>query len=161
MIEISGWENFAAQLQMTRYLVPSRVLDLGPRVYFSRSRARSFGFTLIELLVVMAVIAMLLTIALPRYLQGTDRAKEAVLKENLVQMRRAIDQYYADRGRYPERLEDLVEHKYLRRMPQDPITESSVTWLAVPPREPGAGGVFDIKSGAPGTGTDGTAYSEW
>jgi general secretion pathway protein G len=116
---------------------------------------------LIELLIVMAVIALLLTIALPRYMHGTDRAKEAVLKENLVQMRQAIDQYYADRGRYPERLEDLVEHKYLRRMPQDPVTESTVTWLVVPPREAGTSGVFDVKSGAPGSGLDGTAYSEW
>ena len=119
------------------------------------------AFTLIELLIVMALIALLLTIALPRYMHSTDRAKEAVLKENLVQMRLAIDQYYADRGRYPERLEHLVEHNYLRRLPHDPITESSVTWQAVAPREPGTSGVFDVKSGAPGAGADGTAYAEW
>jgi general secretion pathway protein G len=122
---------------------------------------RRHGFTLIELLVVMAVIALLLTIALPRYMHSTDRAKEAVLKENLVQMRHAIDQYYADRGRYPARLEDLVEHKYLRRVPLDPITESTGTWLVVPPREPDETGVFDVRSGASGTAMDGTAYGDW
>lgn len=137
---------------MRQRAVLTRTAGLGPRAH---------AFTLIELLVVMAVIALLLTIALPRYMHSTDRAKEAVLKENLVQMRQAIDQYYADRGRYPDRLEDLVEHKYLRRVPQDPITESTVTWLMVSPREPGTSGVFDVKSGAPGTGRDGTPYTEW
>ena len=119
------------------------------------------GFTLIELLVVMAIIALLLTIALPRYWHSTDKAKEAVLKEDLAQIRIAIDQYHADRGKYPDRLEDLVERKYLRSVPRDPVTESTSTWVVVPPSETTAGTVYDIKSGAPGTASDGRNYSEW
>ncbi|MFL6582790.1 MAG: type II secretion system protein [Burkholderiales bacterium] len=119
------------------------------------------GFTLIELLVVMAIIALLLTIALPRYWHSTDRAKEAVLKEDLAQIRIAIDQYHADRGKYPDRLEDLVERKYLRSVPRDPLTESTSSWVVVSPSEPTAGAVYDIRSGAAGTASDGRNYSEW
>jgi general secretion pathway protein G len=119
------------------------------------------GFTLIELLVVMTIIALLLTIAVPRYFHSTDRAKEAVLKEDLAQMRSAIDKYYGDRGRYPDSLDDLVEKKYLRRVPADPITDSVQTWVSVAPAETGKGTVFDVKSGATGTAQDGTPYREW
>jgi general secretion pathway protein G len=119
------------------------------------------GFTLIELIVVMAIIATLLTLAVPRYFHSTDRAKEAVLKQNLAQMRDSIDKYYGDRGRYPDSLEDLVSKKYLRKVPPDPITDSTTTWLTVPPDEPGKGGVFDVRSGAVGTGLDGSAYDKW
>jgi general secretion pathway protein G len=119
------------------------------------------AFTLIELLVVMAIIAVLLTIALPRYFHSTDKAKEAVLKQDLAQMRIAIDQYHADHGKYPDRLEDLVDKKYLRSIPQDPITESTSTWVAIPPSDPALGQVYDIKSGAPGTAMDGKQYSDW
>jgi len=119
------------------------------------------GFTLIELLVVMAIIALLLTIALPRYWHSTDRAKEAVLKEDLAQIRIAIDQYHADRGKYPDRLEDLVERKYLRSVPRDPLTESTSTWVVVSPPEATAGAVYDIKSGALGTASDGRNYTDW
>jgi general secretion pathway protein G len=119
------------------------------------------GFTLIELIVVMAIIALLLTIAVPRYWHSTDKAREAVLKQDLAQMRVAIDQYHADRGKYPERLEDLVDGKYLRAIPQDPITQSTSTWMIVPPPDAGSGTVYDIKSGAPGTALDGRSYSEW
>jgi general secretion pathway protein G len=120
-----------------------------------------YGFTLIELLVVMAIIAVLLTIALPRYFHSVDKAKEAVLKEDLAQMRIAIDQYHADRGKYPDRLEDLVDKKYLRSIPPDPITESTSTWVAIPPSDPTLGQVYDIKSGAPGTAMDGKQYGDW
>ncbi len=134
----------------------------GLRFMGARRETRRDGFTLIELLVVMATIALLLTIAVPRYFQSIDRAKEAVLKEDLVQMRDAIDKFYGDRGRYPERIEELVERKYLRRIPPDPITESAATWIALPPPEaPDKGGVYDVKSGAPGTGLDGTPYESW
>ena len=119
------------------------------------------AFTLIELIVVMAIIALLLTIAVPRYFHGTDKAREAVLKEDLLQMRTAIDQYYADRGGYPERLEDLVERKYLRSIPQDPVTDSAATWVTVPPPDRTLGGIYDVKSGAPGTALDGSSYSDW
>ena len=128
---------------------------------FTAKRSLFTGFTLIELLVVMAIIATLLTLAVPRYFQSTDRAREAVLKQNLAQMRESIDKYYGDRGRYPDSLEDLVSKKYLRKVPPDPITDSTTTWLTVPPDEAGKGGVFDVKSGAAGTGLDGSAYDKW
>jgi general secretion pathway protein G len=119
------------------------------------------GFTLIELLVVLAIIATLLTIAVPRYYASLDRSKEAVLKENLYQMRDAIGKYYADKGKYPESLEALATDKYLRKVPLDPITESATTWLVVAPEDPQKGGVFDVKSGAQGKGLDGTEFSMW
>ena len=132
---------------------------------FAASRSsrpsRRHGFTLIELLVVMAIIATLLTLAVPRYFHSTDRAKEAVLRQNLAQMRDAIDKYYGDRDRYPDALEDLVGKKYLRKIPPDPITETPLTWSTVPPTEAGKGGVFDVKSGAPGVALDGSKYGDW
>jgi general secretion pathway protein G len=122
---------------------------------------RRSGFTLIELLVVLAILGTLLTIALPRYFTSVEKSKEAVLKENLFQMRDAISRYHADRGRYPESLEALAADKYLRKVPLDPITESAATWLVVPPEDPQKGGVYDVRSGAPGRGIDGTEYSQW
>src|SRR5258708_3782587 len=119
------------------------------------------GFTLIELLVVMAIIATLLTLAMPRYFHSTDRAKEAVLKQNLAQMRESIDKYYGDRGRYPDSLDDLVSKKYLRKVPPDPITDSATTWLIVFPAEAGKGAVFDVKSGAAGLALDGSKFANW
>jgi general secretion pathway protein G len=119
------------------------------------------GFTLIELLVVLAIIATLLTIAVPRYYASLDRSKEAVLKENLYQLRDAIGKYYGDKGKYPETLEALATDKYLRKVPLDPITESATTWQVVPPEDPQKGGVFDVKSGAQGKGLDGTEFSMW
>ena len=96
------------------------------------------GFTLIELLVVMSVIATLLTIAVPRYFQHLERAREASLRESLAVMRDAVDKYRADTGRYPETIEELVAKRYLRKVPPDPITESADTWVIVPPPdEPG------------------------
>jgi general secretion pathway protein G len=119
------------------------------------------GFTLIELLIVMAIIATLLTIAVPRYYASIDRSKEAVLKENLYQMRDAIGKYYADKGKYPESLEALATDKYLRKVPLDPITESATSWITVAPQDPQKTGVFDVKSGAPGKALDGTEFSTW
>jgi general secretion pathway protein G len=122
---------------------------------------RSRGFTLIELLVVFAIIALLLTIAVPRYHGSVDKSKEAVLKENLYQMRDAIGKYYADKGKYPESLDALATDKYLRKVPLDPITESAVTWVPVAPQDPQKTGVFDVKSGAQGKAIDGTEFSTW
>jgi general secretion pathway protein G len=126
-----------------------------------RQRKSGRGFTLIELLVVMAIIALLLTLAAPRYFQSVQRSREAVLKENLHLMRDAIDKHYADTGKYPANLEDLVTKKYLRRIPVDPITESATTWVLVdPPDKPGSRAVFDVRSGAPGKSLGGTPYGE-
>ncbi|HEX7221123.1 MAG TPA: prepilin-type N-terminal cleavage/methylation domain-containing protein [Burkholderiales bacterium] len=119
------------------------------------------GFTLIELLIVLAIVAVLLTIAVPRYYASLDRSKEAVLKENLWQMRDAIGKYYADKGKYPQTLESLASDKYLRKVPLDPITESATTWLVVSPDDPQKGGVFDVRSGAPGKALDGSEFSTW
>jgi general secretion pathway protein G len=122
---------------------------------------RRSGFTLIELLVVMAIIGVLLTIAVPRYFTSLDRSKEVVLKENLYQMRDAIGKYYADKGKYPESLAALESEKYLRKVPLDPITDSTTTWLVVTPEDPQKGGVYDVRSGAPGKALDGTEFSTW
>lgn len=119
------------------------------------------AFTLIELLVVMAIIAVLLTLAVPRYFHSVDKSKEAVLQQSLVTIRDAIDKYYGDKGKYPDTIEDLVTQKYLRTPPVDPITESATTWITIPPEDPEKGNVYDIKSGAEGKSRDGTPYSEW
>jgi general secretion pathway protein G len=119
------------------------------------------GFTLIELLIVLTIVAVLLTIAVPRYYTSLDRSKEAVLKENLYQLRDAIGKYYADKGKYPQTLESLATDKYLRKVPLDPITDSASTWLVVSPEDPQKGGVFDVRSGAPGKALDGSEFSTW
>jgi general secretion pathway protein G len=119
------------------------------------------GFTLIELLVVMAIIAVLLTLAVPRYFGSMDKSKEAVLKEDLFQLRDAIGKYYGDKGKYPESLETLATEKYLRKVPVDPITESATSWVVVPPEDPQKGAVYDVKSGAQGKASDGSVYSDW
>ena len=123
--------------------------------------ATTGGFTLIELLVVMVVIALLLTIAAPRYFHSVNKSREAVLRQDLAVMREAIDQHYADTGRYPQSLEQLVQARYLRRIPLDPMTESEATWQIVPPADAAQAGIYDIRSGAEGVGLDGTAYHDW
>jgi len=121
---------------------------------------RPRGFTLIELLVVMAIIGGLLALAAPRYFQHIDRTKETVLRSDLATMRDALDKFFADTGRYPANLDDLVARRYLRRIPPDPITESASTWLVVAPADPVLGGVVDVKSGAPGATLEGRPYGE-
>lgn len=119
------------------------------------------GFTLIELLVVTVIIAVLLTLAVPRYFHSVDRSKEAVLKENLASLRDALQKYYGDKGRYPDKLDDLERDRYLRRVPIDPLTSSAATWVVVPPPDAAKGMVYDVRSGAPGSGSDGVPYREW
>ena len=119
------------------------------------------GFTLIELLVVLAIISTLLTLAVPRYFSSVQRSKEVVMKENLWIMRDALDKYFSDVGRYPDQLEDLATKKYLRAIPIDPLTDTSTTWRVIPPDDPEKGGVYDVKSGAEGTATGGSPYSDW
>lgn len=116
------------------------------------------GFTLIEMLVVMAIIALLLAIATPRYTSSLERSKEVALEENLKVMRVSMDRFYSDKGRYPDTLEELVELKYLRAVPLDPVTESATTWVPVPSREPEVKGIVDVKSGAQGSMRDGRRY---
>ena len=124
-------------------------------------REGAHGFTLIELLVVLAIISTLLTLAVPRYFSSLQKSKEVVMKENLWIMRDALDKYYGDVGKYPDQLEDLATKKYLRTIPIDPITDTSTTWLVIPPDDPEKGGVYDVKSGAEGTATGGSPYSDW
>ena len=119
------------------------------------------GFTLIEIMVVMAIIATLLALAVPRYFSSVEKSKEAVLKQNLALTRDALQKYYADKGRYPDKLEDLARDKYLRKIPLDPITATTSSWFIVPPPDADKGGVYDIQSGAPGKSVDGTPYGEW
>ena len=127
-----------------------------------RARRRSAGFTLIELMVVLAVIALLLSVAVPRYFHSVNRAKESVLRANLAATRDALDKYFGDTGHYPDSLEQLVQSHYLRALPVDPVTESVTTWTVIPPNRPErTGAVFDLHSGAPGKAGDGSNYSDW
>ena len=132
----------------------------------ARSRRSDGGWTLIELMVVIALIMILATMALVQYRNSVTAAKEATLKGQLFIMRESIDQYYADKGKYPDSLQTLVSESYLRSMPRDPFTNSSDTWQTVP-AEPESGatsaaaGIFDVKSGSEGTGLDGSRHADW
>lgn len=117
------------------------------------------GFTLIELIVVMAIVALLVTIATPRYFAHLERSKEAVLRADLAAMRDALDKFHGDHGRFPQSLDELVQRRYLRAIPVDPLTESATTW--VPLTDPARGGLYDVKSGAPGEDARGVRYADW
>jgi general secretion pathway protein G len=119
------------------------------------------AFTLIELLVVMSVIALLLTLATPKYFKALEKSKESALKQDLNNLREAIDNYYSDNSIYPESLDDLVKKHYIRRVPEDPITNSVSTWIVVPPDDRSQGAIFDIRSGANGQSLDGVSFSEF
>jgi general secretion pathway protein G len=122
---------------------------------------RRRGFTLIELLVVLAIVATLLTLALPRYYGKVQATREAVLRENLRTTRDIIGKFYGDHGRYPESLDELVDRKYLIAAPRDPLTDSSTSWVIQPPNEGDRGAVYDLHSGASGVALDGTPYAQW
>jgi len=146
-------------------------------------RPRLHGFTLIELLVVLAILALLLTIAAPRYIQHVERAKETTLRSSLKVMREAIDKFQGDQGHLPASLDELVSRNYLKAIPVDPITDKRDTWVALSesdvlasapapqaasaatapknPEAPPAPGLADVRSGAPGNGADGTPFQEW
>ena len=111
------------------------------------------GFTLIELLVVLAIVAMLLTIAVPRYFASLDNARDTALHKSLSVMRGAIDQYKADLGKYPDNLQELVNARYLRSLPVDPVTGAANQWIPEP--APDSSGMRDVHSGAPGMARDG------
>ena len=123
--------------------------------------SRRRGFTLIELLVVLAIIGTLLSIAAPRYFKSVDLAREAALRQDLAVMRDAIDKHFADTGRYPSELGELVARRYLRRVPVDPITGSAETWSVVAPEDRSLGAVYNVASGANGLARDGSAYASW
>jgi general secretion pathway protein G len=122
---------------------------------------RRRGFTLLELLVVMAIIATLLTIAVPRYFRSLQRSREAVLKQDLTTLRESIDKFYGDTGKYPPTLAVLVEKRYLRSIPVDPIARTADKWIVVNSDEPEDNGIKDVKSGAEGMGEDGVPYAAW
>ena len=109
----------------------------------------------------MAVVALLLSIAVPRYFGSLERSKEAALRQNLAVVRDVLDKFYTDQGRYPENLDELVEKKYLRALPVDPLTESDKTWIQVPSQDQNIKGISDIRSGAEGSAIDGVPFEQW
>lgn len=117
------------------------------------------AYTLMELLVVLAIVALLLSLATPRYLQSLDTARETILVENLARVRETIDRFHGDTGRYPESLQELVEQHYLRDLPVDPVAESQTSWTIIAPEPPDRGAVRDIRSAAPGAARNGQPYS--
>lgn len=123
----------------------------------------SAGFTLIEILIVISIIGILITLAQPSYHRAVTTAREATLKENLFVLRDVLDQFYADNTKYPATLTELVEKRYLRRVPIDPITRSADTWVFVRAQDDKGqdAGIFDVKSGSDATALDGTRYADW
>ncbi len=137
----------------------------GVRPQSAFSQPFSKGFTLIELMIVLAIMGVLITLAQPNLKNSIIRAREAVLREDLFQMRDAIDQYYADNGKYPSVLSDLINpqersRSYLREIPKDPFTGAS-DWITVAPEGSEEGGVFDVHSASPLLAVDETAYNTW
>ena len=124
-------------------------------------RARWRGFTLIELLVVMSIIAVLLTIAVPRYFRTLERSRETVLRQDLSVMREAIDKHFGDYGQYPDSLLALVERHYIRAVPVDPITKSADAWQMVVSEDADHPGIRDVHSAAEGNASDGSPFKEW
>lgn len=127
-----------------------------------RSRHQQ-GFTLIELIVVMTIVALLASIAAPRYFASLQRSKETALRSSLATLRDAIDQYAADKGRYPDSLEELAAARYIREVPEDPLAGGHEAWvpLAPPPEAQAKGQLYDVRSGAAGRGSDGRLYADW
>jgi general secretion pathway protein G len=128
--------------------------------WMSRSTSTR-GFTLIELLVVLAIISLLLTIGVPRYFRSVEQSREEVLRANLAITRHVLDKYYEDNGVYPDSLDSLVTKHYLRAVPLDPLTGKRDSWVVVAPDTPDKGTVADVRSGAQGSGLDGSSYGDW
>ena len=121
---------------------------------------RARGFTLIEILLALSIVALLVSLALPRFFASLERSKEVALQDDLKTMRGTIDKFYADTGKYPDTLAQLVEKNYLRAVPVDPLTEAADTWVLVPPKNAEDRGIYDVKSGASGRTRAGTPYGE-
>lgn len=119
------------------------------------------GFSVIELMIALAILATILSIAVPRYFGNLELSMESVLREDLYVMRDAIDKFYADNGKYPDTLADLVKKKYLRAIPIDPYTKSPNSWVVQAPADATAGGVMDVHSGAPNKARDGSWFRDW
>lgn len=140
--------------------------EYAPLTALHRILAGRKGFTLIELLIVMSIVGILASIAVPNYKWGIVKAKEAVLREDLYNLRTTIDNFFADRGEYPSSLQDLKDKNYLRDIPKDPFTNANDTWKPTPP-PPDANGqtpkgsFYDVHSGSDLIGTNGVAYNEW
>ena len=131
-----------------------------------RQNSDDGGWTLIELMIVISLIMILSSVALAAYRNSVVSAREAVLHADLQQMREAIDQYYADKGKYPDSLDALVSERYLRAVPKDPITDQTDSWQTVQADpEPGSvsasAGIYDVKSGSNDTALDGSRYADW
>jgi general secretion pathway protein G len=160
-IQFTNWNRSRAN--RTANALPQRRLQ--ETILKGRSMKQK-GYTLIELLIVLAIIGLLVSVALPRFRDAQERAREAVLRENLFRLREVIDQYHHDKGKYPVTLATLVQEGYLRQMPLDPITGSSDSWIEIPenmddnPDPTVQPGVWDVKSAAEGTTLDGIPYSE-
>lgn len=125
---------------------------------------RQQGFTLIELLLALLLVALLASLVAPVVIGSVQRAKESTLKENLYVLRKAIDDYYADTGRYPAELEDLVQKRYVRKIPRDPTTDSKNSWQLIRAETDGKSdvvGILDVRSGSDAKANDGTSFKDW